>query len=173
RRVAAGDMMYAPPGSAREIVAPAGDLHAVIVVVPGGREGAARAGALPTRELTRGVTAPAAPIVMPASAARTYGPATLYADAGTIHAKTLAASILTLPAGGKVAEHAHAAESELLYLLAGGGTMTVAGVELPVTPTSVVQIPRNTRHAFTATSDVRALQIYTPAGPEQRFKAHP
>ena len=47
------------------------------------------------------------------------------------------------------------------------------GVELPVTPTSVVQIPKNTRHAFVATSDVRAVQIYTPGGTEQRFKAHP
>ncbi|HEU4732141.1 MAG TPA: cupin domain-containing protein [Kofleriaceae bacterium] len=193
-RFAAGDMLYAPQGSAREIAAPSGSLHAVVVVVPGGREGAARAGALPTRELSATTTAgtagtaragragragqagqagPGAPIFLPASAARTYGPATLFADAGTIHATTLAASVLTLPAGGKVAEHAHADESELLYVLAGGGTMTVAGVELPVLPTSVVQIPRNTRHAFVATSEVRALQIYTPAGPEQRFKAHP
>jgi hypothetical protein len=29
----------------------------------------------------------------------------------------------------------------------------------------------NTKPAFTATAEVRALQIYTPAGPEQRFKS--
>jgi quercetin dioxygenase-like cupin family protein len=39
-----------------------------------------------------------------------------------------------------------------------------------VTPTSVIQIPPNTKHAFAATAAVRALQVYTPAGPEQRFK---
>ena len=61
--------------------------------------------------------------------------------------------------------------TELLYLLAGGGTMTVAGVDLAVTPTSAVQVPRNTPHAFTATSSVRAVQIYVPGGPEQRFKS--
>ncbi|HET9624096.1 MAG TPA: cupin domain-containing protein, partial [Kofleriaceae bacterium] len=72
-----------------------------------------------------------------------------------------------------VPEHVHARESELLYILAGGGTMTVNGVALPVTPTSVVQIPAGARHAFTATSDVRAVQVYTPGGPEQRFKAAP
>jgi quercetin dioxygenase-like cupin family protein len=112
-------------------------------------------------------------VILPAAGATTYGPATIYADAGAIHDKTLAASILAMPAGARVAEHAHAGETELLYVLAGGGTMTVAGVELAVTPTSVVQIPKNTRHAFVATSAVRALQIYTPAGPEQRFKAQP
>ncbi len=46
------DMMYAPKGSARDVAAPGGDVHAVIVTVPGGREGAARAGALPTPEVT-------------------------------------------------------------------------------------------------------------------------
>ncbi len=171
--VAAGDMMYAPKGSAREVAAPSGDLHAVVVMVPGGREGAARGGALPNREATAVRAASASLVILPAAGATTYGPATIYADAATIHDKTLAASILAMPAGARVAEHAHAGETELLYLLAGGGTMTVAGVELAVTPTSVVQIPKNTRHAFVATSAVRALQIYTPAGPEQRFKAHP
>jgi quercetin dioxygenase-like cupin family protein len=171
--VAAGDMMYAPKGSAREVTAPGGDLHAMIVVVPGGREGAARAGALPTPEVTAVRSAPKAPQILPAAGARTFGPATIYADASIIQDKTLAASILVLPAGAKVAEHVHADETEILYVLAGGGTMTVGGVELPVTASSVVQIPKQTKHAFTATSAVRAVQIYTPAGPEQRFKAHP
>jgi hypothetical protein len=39
-----------------------------------------------------------------------------------------------------------------------------------VTPTSVIEIPPNTPHAFVATEAVRSVQIYTPAGPEQRFK---
>jgi quercetin dioxygenase-like cupin family protein len=171
--VAAGDMMYAPRGSAREVIAPAGDLHAMIVVVPGGREGAARGGALPTREVIAIRSAPLSPQILPAVGAKAFGPATIYADAATLHDPTLAASVLTLPAGAKIAEHVHAGEAEILYLLAGSGTLTVGGVDLPVTPTSVVQIPKQTKHAFTATSAVRAVQIYTPAGPEQRFKAHP
>ena len=173
RSVAAGDMMYVPRGAARDVAATAGDLHAVIVVVPGGREGAARAGALPTREVSAasasGVSP--APVILPAAGAKTFGPATIFADADTIRDKALAASILVLPAHGTVPEHVHAGETELLYVLAGSGTMTVAGVELAVTPTSVVQIPHNTRHAFTATTEVRAVQIYAPGGPEQRFKA--
>ena len=168
--VAAGDMLYVPKGCAREVASAAGDLHVVIVAVPGGREGAARAGALPTREVTGGATGPT-PVLLPAAAAHGFGPATIYADATTIHDTALAASILALPAGGTVPAHVHARESELLYVLAGGGAMTVAGVELAVAPSSVVQIPPNTQHAFTATSDVRAVQIYVPGGPEQRFKS--
>ena len=173
--VAAGDMMYVPRGATREVAAPAGDVHAMIVMVPGGREGAARGGALPTPEAGSGggsARAPA-PRILPAAAARTYGPEALYADAAQIPDRTLAASVLSLPSGERVAEHVHAGETELWYLLAGGGTLTVNGVALPVTATSVVQIPKNTRHAFVATSEVRAVQIFTPAGPEQRFKAHP
>jgi quercetin dioxygenase-like cupin family protein len=53
------------------------------------------------------------------------------------------------------------------------GTLTVAGVAQDVTDHAVVQIPPNTKHAYTAKVDGFALQIYTPAGPEQRFKTAP
>jgi quercetin dioxygenase-like cupin family protein len=172
RAVAAGDMMYAPPGSAREVAATSAGLHAMVVVVPGGREGAARSGALPTREAGAAATA-ALPVILPATGARADGSAAIFAEPATIRDRTLAAAVVALPARTRVAEHTHAHETELWYLLAGGGTLSVNGVDLPITPTSVVQIPRNTRHAFAATSDVRAIQIFTPAGPAQRLEAHP
>ncbi|HLL24716.1 MAG TPA: hypothetical protein VK427_21435, partial [Kofleriaceae bacterium] len=52
--VARGDMMFVPAQVARDVQASAGDVHAVIVYTPGGREGSARAGALLTRELGEG-----------------------------------------------------------------------------------------------------------------------
>jgi quercetin dioxygenase-like cupin family protein len=174
--VAAGDLMYVPKGGVREVRASA-DVHAVIVIVPGGNEGAARAGALPNREVTGRVKAPAPQIV---HGGKTYCPpkgegappcpgvqATIAIEGKD---KPLAASLLELPEGAKVPEHVHAGETELLYMLDGAVTMTVGGVQLPVTKTSVVQIPKGTKHAATATQRVRALQIYTPGGPEQRFK---
>jgi quercetin dioxygenase-like cupin family protein len=171
--VAAGDMMYVPRGGAREVAATAGDLHAMIVMVPGGREGAARAGALPTPALSPGGPRPKPPVILPASAAKTDGPTTRYSGAAQIPDRTFSASVLTVPAGAELAEHVHAGETELLYVLAGEGTLTVNGVALPVTATSVVQIPKNTRHAFVATSAVRAVQIFTPAGSEQRAQVPP
>ncbi|MBE7451822.1 MAG: cupin domain-containing protein [Kofleriaceae bacterium] len=81
--------------------------------------------------------------------------------------------LLELDAGVSVPAHVHARETEALYVLAGGGAMTVAGAALAVTATSVVQVPAGVEHAFTATAATRALQLYTPAGPEQRFKPPP
>jgi len=83
------------------------------------------------------------------------------------------AGILELDAGVQVPEHAHPDATELLYLFEGSGTLTVAGKPYPVAAGSAVQVPPGVKHAFTATSAVRALQAYTPSGPEQRFKAAP
>jgi quercetin dioxygenase-like cupin family protein len=163
-KLAAGSLFYVPAGGAREVKAVGGDVHAVIVVAPGGAEGAARAGALATPELLHWTSAPVVPRVLAPVAAKGHqifleGPAVPFS-----------AALATIPNGTVIAEHVHAKETELLYFMAGGGQLTVNGVTLPVTETSVVQIPPNTKHAFTATSDVHALQIYVPGGPEQRFK---
>ncbi len=170
RKVTAGDMMFIPAGGAREVTAGTDDVHAVIVVVPGMREGSARAGALPTPEAQPSKTAA---LVIPAAAAKTYGPATIYVEPATVKGAPFSASVLALAAGAKVPEHVHANETELLYILEGSGTMTIAGTDVAVTPTSVIQIPPNTKHAFAASANVRAVQLYTPAGPEQRFKQKP
>lgn len=163
-----GDMMFAPVGSAYEIVPQDPTVNAVIVVVPGGREGTARAGALPDPFLSAKSSKPKR--FLQAVDAKTYGPAQIFLDANIEKGAPMAASILSLAAGAKVPEHVHAGETEMLYVLEGAGTMTIAGQDVAVTPTSVIQIPPNTKHAFAATANVRALQIYTPPGPEQRFK---
>ncbi|HET6582932.1 MAG TPA: cupin domain-containing protein [Nannocystaceae bacterium] len=167
RNVLAGEMMYVPAGGVRAVSAAGKDVHAVVVVVPGGREGSARAGALPTPEAAPSKSLPR---IVPAMAAKTYGPATIFVEPATVKGAPLAASVLALPAGANVPEHVHAHETEMLYVLEGSGTMTIDGQAVAVTPTSVIQIPPNTKHAFTATAAVRALQVYTPPGPEQRFK---
>ncbi len=163
----AGDMIFVPAKSVREVRATGADARAVIVGVPGGREGTARAGALPAREID---TPKGFPLLLRAADAKTYGRATISLDKTILKDTPLAAEILQLPAGAKVPEHVHEHETEMLYMLAGAGTLTVGGVTLPVTATSVVQIPPNTKHAFEVTEAIRALQIYTPPGPEQRFK---
>jgi quercetin dioxygenase-like cupin family protein len=166
----AGDMLYIPAGQARTVGAGSAAMRAMLVVTPGGREGTARAGALPTPGTTdrQQNTRPVVPLH--AKDARTFGPATIFLDSAVYKDAPLAASILQMPAGAKVPEHVHANETEMLYVLEGAGTMTIAGQDVAVTPTSVIQIPPNTKHSFTATAAVRSVQIYTPPGPEQRFK---
>ena len=161
----AGSMMFVAAGSAREVIARVPDTHAVVVIVPGGREGSARAGALPTATKPTNTTT-----VKMLEKGQPFGPATIFLDASIVKGTPLAASVLQLAAAAKVPEHVHAKETELLYILEGSGTMTINGQDVAVTPTSVIQIPPNTKHAFAAHSAVRAVQIYTPSGPEQRFK---
>jgi quercetin dioxygenase-like cupin family protein len=169
--VEAGDMVYVPTDAGRDVQAKAGDVHAMVALLPGGREGTARAGALPALELDG--KPKKQPVILPAAKAKTFGPAQIFVEPATVKGTTFAASVIRLPAGMTVAEHVHAQEAELLYLLSGSGSMTIAGGKLPVTSTTVVQIPAGTKHSFTAAEDVRAVQIYTPAGPEQRFKTRP
>jgi len=173
--VAAGDMVYVSAGGARDVVAKDAELRAMVVIKPGAREGAARGGALPTREVGAGSKGtPVGPVVLPAAKATSYpvlgGKVTIIAEPQSIASKDMSASILALPSGGKVPEHIHDKETEMLYVLAGSATMVVDGVELAVTPTSVIQVPPATKHSVTVTADFRAVQVYTPAGPEQRFK---
>jgi len=111
------------------------------------------------------------PVILPASAARSYGPATIYLEPAVVKGAAMSGAILRLPAGARVAPHVHGHETELLYVLSGSGTMTVAGTELAITASSVIQVPAGTEHAVVATEPIVALQVYTPAGPEQRFKA--
>ena len=181
RAVAAGDMVYVPRGAVRDVAA-AADLHAMVAVVPGGREGAARGGALPTPDAAAtasgggSATRPKPPVILPAAGARRAGSALIFADAAAVPDGTLSAAVVTVAPGEPLPEHVHTGETELWYVLAGAGTLTVNGVALPVTATSVVQIPKNTKHAFVATSELRAVQMFTPAGPagpEPRTKVHP
>lgn len=169
--VAAGDVMLAPAGSAIT-VAGAQPARALIGVVPGGREGAVRAGALPGRRAAAHYRAPP-PVFVAAATAKRYartGGASTFAIEPPLANSMISVTFLELDAGVKVPLHTHAKETEALYVTAGGGTMTVGAVELPVTEHSVVQIPAGIAHGFVATQATRAIQVYVPAGPEQRFK---
>lgn len=82
--------------------------------------------------------------------------------------------------GMRLPRHRHPTSHEILYILEGSATMFV------IDPTSgkrrvqrvrkgmAIWIPRGIEHGVTVDSNgptLRALQLYTPAGPEQRFRA--
>ena len=171
--VGPGDMLFVPKGGVFEIAAKAGDLHAVVVLVPGGKEGTARAGALPNRDAAGAKSTGAT--VLHAKDAKQFcfdhshaadcAGVQIFAEPSTIHASSLAASHLR---AGNVPPHVHANETEMLYIESGGGVLNVGGTDVAFTESSVVQVPPGVQHAITG--QATGLQIYTPAGPEQRFK---
>lgn len=74
----------------------------------------------------------------------------------------------TLP----VAAHAHAGTWEVLCAIEAHGTLRLAGRERRVEPRTCVAVPPDAEHAWQpdAGSELVAVQLYAPPGPEQRFK---
>ncbi len=72
-----------------------------------------------------------------------------------------------------VAEHAHKGTWEILAAVDAAGTLTIDGHDLRVKPRTVALIPPDAKHAWKPDpgSSLRAVQIYFPPGPEQRFVA--
>jgi quercetin dioxygenase-like cupin family protein len=167
----AGDVVVVPRGASLELVASGGAaIAATVALVPGDALGVARAGALPELLPSQVPAKPPVARVVAAASAKRY-PRTGGATTLLIEQGPASLGVLEADAGAVVPPHVHAKETEVLYLLAGGGTMTIAGVAIAVEPTAVIQIPAGVEHSFTATAATRALQLYSPPGPEQRFKS--
>ena len=75
-------------------------------------------------------------------------------------------------AGAEVAVHQHDDADEYLYFLSGEGEAIVGGKTVPVKPNSAIYLPKGVAHSFknTGAADVIAVQVYSPSGPEKRFK---
>lgn len=100
------------------------------------------------------------------------GEARILFDAAIAPAAGLSNSTLSFDPGAAVPEHAHAQEEEVLFMVEGTGELTVNGKTVTVRPGTALRIPAGARHAFKVTSatPVKAVQFYSPPGPEQRFK---
>jgi quercetin dioxygenase-like cupin family protein len=74
--------------------------------------------------------------------------------------------------GAELPPHRHDDSEELIYVISGRGTMMLGGYRLPVEPGTAFRIPAGIEHSFKVDGDqpVEVVQVYTPAGPEQRFK---
>lgn len=186
--MSAGQAISIPPGTPYALHATEAPATVVQIFVPAGPARALRGqpapGATPT-PATDTTTAPprghgyaslpavqAAPRIYPIAAGQ--GEVGLYFDRASGHA---AASLATLTArpGMRIPAHAHARETEMVLVLAGTGTMTIDGDTYPIAPMTAIQIPPGVEHAVVVSGPepLRALQVYTPSGPEQRFKQPP
>jgi mannose-6-phosphate isomerase-like protein (cupin superfamily) len=75
--------------------------------------------------------------------------------------------------GVEVAQHEHAGSDELVYILSGQATTRFGEQQHVERPGDLVTIPRGTPHGLRVDKDLCAVQVYAPAGPEQRFKTPP
>ena len=71
-----------------------------------------------------------------------------------------------------VAEHEHDGAWEVLAAVEGEGTFTLAGKPYRLKNEQIVVVPPGVKHAFLPSpgSHLRAVQLYSPPGSEQRFR---
>jgi mannose-6-phosphate isomerase-like protein (cupin superfamily) len=74
--------------------------------------------------------------------------------------------------GAEVPRNTHPGSDEILFLSAGAGELTVGSEKFPVEAPEALYIPAGQPHAakFTGTDKAEMVQIFAPAGPEDRYK---
>lgn len=77
---------------------------------------------------------------------------------------------MEVKAGVTVPVHTHDQSIELVYVVEGRGSMTRGTGPLPIAAGQIVQIPAGVPHSLTTATALVAVQLYSPRGPEQRFK---
>jgi quercetin dioxygenase-like cupin family protein len=83
----------------------------------------------------------------------------------------MALSVLELSPGAELPRHDHQGASEILYVLSGGGKLTVGSETTPFSAESALYVPPGQPHAaHIGGGGAEAIQIYAPAGAEQRFR---
>jgi quercetin dioxygenase-like cupin family protein len=180
-----GDLVIVPTGAVHNIeAAPLAALELLQMFVPAGPERAyldpspaARAGTVPAVRQRGAATPETTPRIIKAAALANHtildgkGSATLYLHKSGLG--QIAVQRLEAGPGARIPEHQHEESDEIVYVVSGRGTMTVAGQSLPVTPGDAVHLPRRVPHTFEVTERLVAIQCYAPAGPEQRFITAP
>jgi quercetin dioxygenase-like cupin family protein len=83
-----------------------------------------------------------------------------------------ALSILEADAGASAPPHDHGQSEEMVYLLEGTVEMTLGEREFEAGPRNAFRVPGHAEHRMDVVKGpMVAVQLYLPAGPEQRFKA--
>ena len=87
--------------------------------------------------------------------------------------RALYVGLLEADPGAEVPRNSHAGSAEILFVLSGAGVMTVGSEKIPFAADEALHIPDGQPHAakFTGPDKTVMLQIFAPAGPEERYRA--
>lgn len=93
-------------------------------------------------------------------------------DASDLGSSLASASVVEFAPGTELPRHSHEGSAEILYILSGSGEVTIGSEKVAFGADQVIHIPEDQPHAarFGAGEKTVALQIYAPAGPEQKYK---
>lgn len=71
-----------------------------------------------------------------------------------------------------VPRHRHPDAAEILFIEEGAGVFHIGEISIRVRAGTALYVPRGELHGFEGdgTTPLRAIQVYTPSGPEQRFR---
>jgi len=74
--------------------------------------------------------------------------------------------------GAQVPRHAHAGTEEIIFVLSGAGELTVGSEKIPFAADEALFLPAGQPHSakFTGNEKAEMVQIFAPAGPEDRTK---
>lgn len=87
-------------------------------------------------------------------------------------AETFSAGVVVLEPGKGHERHTHPNSEEILYVLSGEGTQTVADDERQVSAGDMIHIPAGVEHSTINSSwePLRFLAMYGPPGPEAEIR---
>jgi quercetin dioxygenase-like cupin family protein len=158
--------VFAPPGPERVFRDPkdaAG--RAAFEVIRDPAKAAAPAGAHFT-------VSPAKPEPLPIQTSGGKSRVRILLEEASTGSKDAYLGVIEADPGAEVPRHAHAGAAEILYVVAGGGELTVGSEKVPFAADQVLYLPADQPHAtkYTGPDKSVLVQIYAPAGPEQRFK---
>ncbi len=96
-------------------------------------------------------------------------------DPSSTDSNVVALSVVEFSPGAEVPRHDHGGSAEILYILSGAGELQIGSEKLVFGPDQAIHLPEGQPHAakFKGPDKTVALQIYAPAGPEQRYKGAP
>jgi quercetin dioxygenase-like cupin family protein len=164
--------IFVPPGPERVYRDPTdAEARASFEVVRDPTRATAPAGVAPV--LVDAATAPAHNVGSPGGGPKFS--ARILLDEKATGSPALGLSVVDFPPGFEVPRHAHEGSSEVLFIEEGAGTLEVGSEKVPYEAKTALYLPAGQPHAakMSPAGPTRAIQIYAPAGPEQRFRGGP